>query len=86
MQGLISGAISHSRMVLTILFVALIAGASTYINLPKEADPDVPIPIIGISVPLEGASPEDVERLIIRPLEKEVRSIEGLLEYDGDSC
>ncbi len=83
MQGLISGAISHSRMVLTILFVALIAGASTYINLPKEADPDVPIPIIGISVPLEGASPEDVERLIIRPLEKEVRSIEGLLEYDG---
>lgn len=83
MHGLISGAISHSRMVLTILVVALFAGASAYINLPKEADPDVPIPIIAISVPLEGASPEDVERLIIRPLEKEVRSIEGLLEYDG---
>ena len=83
MQGLIHGAISHSRMVLTILLVALIAGTVTYINLPKEADPDVPIPIIGISVPLEGASPEDVERLIIRPLEKEIRSIEGLIEYDG---
>lgn len=83
MQGLINGAISHSRMVLAILVVALIAGTVTYINLPKEADPDVPIPIIGISVPLEGASPEDVERLIIRPLEKEIRSIEGLIEYDG---
>lgn len=83
MDGLIKGAISHSRMVLTILVVALIAGASTYVNLPKEADPDVPIPVIGISVPLEGASPEDVERLIVRPLEKEIRSVEGLIEYDG---
>ena len=55
MDALVKGATSNSRMVLTILVVALIAGATTYVNLSKEADPDVPIPIIGISVPLKGA-------------------------------
>ena len=36
------------------------------------------IPIIYISITYEGTSPEDGERLIIRPMEKQLRSIEGL--------
>ena len=62
MNSLIDGAISHSRMVLAILIAALIAGGFTYVNLPKEADPDIPIPFVGVTVPLEGVSPEDAEQ------------------------
>ncbi|MEL6473279.1 MAG: efflux RND transporter permease subunit [Pseudomonadota bacterium] len=83
MNGLIDGAINLSRMVLAILVVALIAGTATYRTLPKEADPDVPIPFVGVTVPLEGASPEDVERLIVRPIESEVQGIEGLKQIDS---
>lgn len=78
MNGLIDGAIGRARMVLAILIVALLAGGLTYINLPKEADPDVPIPVVGVTIPLEGISPEDAERLLIRPVESEIRSIEGV--------
>lgn len=83
MNALIDGAIDRARMVLAILIVALIAGTATYINLPKEADPDVPIPFVGVTIPLEGVSPEDAERLLVRPIETEIKSIEGVKQIDS---
>lgn len=83
MNGLIDGAIGRARMVLAILVVALIAGTMTYINLPKEADPDVPIPFVGVTIPLEGVSPEDAERLLVRPVESELQGIEGVKQIDS---
>lgn len=83
MHSLIDGAIGRARMVLAILVVALIAGTLTYINLPKEADPDVPIPFVGITIPLEGVSPEDAERLLVRPVESELQGIEGVKQIDS---
>ena len=78
MTGLIDWAIGRSRMILTILVCTLIAGTATYINLPKEADPDIQIPFVAITVPLAGVTPEDAERLLVRPIEQEIRSLEGL--------
>ncbi len=83
MKALIDGAIDRARMVLAILIVALIAGALTYMNLPKEADPDVPIPFVGVTIPLEGVSPEDAERLLVRPVETELQGIEGVKQIDS---
>ena len=83
MNGLIDGAIGRARMVLAILVCAIIAGTATYIGLPKEADPDIPIPFVGITVPLAGVTPEDAERLLVRPIEQEIQSLEGLKTYRG---
>lgn len=83
MNGLIDGAIGRARMVLAVLVVALIAGTMTYINLPKEADPDVPIPFVGVTIPLQGVSPEDAERLLIRPVETELQGIEGIKQISS---
>lgn len=83
MHALIDGAIGRARMVLAILIVALIAGGVTYNNLPKEADPDIPIPFVGVTIPLEGVSPEDAERLLVRPVETELKSIEGVKQIDS---
>jgi multidrug efflux pump len=82
-EALIDGAISRSRMVLVILIMALFAGAATYLSLPKEADPDIPIPFVGVTIPLQGISPEDAERLLVRPAETQLQSIEGLKELSG---
>lgn len=79
-MSLIQLAIDRSRTILLILTFILIAGASTYITIPKESAPDVKIPIININYRHEGISPEDGERLIIRPIEQKVRSIEGVKE------
>jgi multidrug efflux pump len=80
MRPVIDLAFLRSRTVLLLLAFILIAGTSAYITIPKEAEPDVAIPIIYVSMNHEGISPDDAERLLVRPMEKELQSIEGVKE------
>ncbi|WP_371194985.1 efflux RND transporter permease subunit [Glaciecola sp. SC05] len=80
MYKIIDAAFTRARSISLIFVMLIIAGASAYVSIPKEAEPDVAIPIIYVSVVYDGISPEDSERLLIRPLEKELQSIEGLRE------
>ena len=77
MNVLIDQAITHSRTVIAALVLILISGTIAYINVPKEADPDINIPIVYVQMKHDGISPEDAERLLIRPMEQELRGIEG---------
>ncbi len=63
-----------------ILALLILAGIVSYISVPKEAEPDIDIPQIYVNIIHEGISPEDAERLLLRPMETELRSIEGLKE------
>ncbi len=81
MSRLVEGIIANSRVVLAGLFLLLLAGWVTYKNLPKELWPDIQLPFIYVSMTLEGVSPDDAERLLARPMEQQVRSIEGLKEF-----
>jgi len=88
MNVLIDTALSHARTVLLTLALILISGTYAYVTIPKEADPDINIPIIYVSMNHDGISPEDAERLLIRPMEQELRTIEGVKEmrataYEG---
>ena len=80
MNRLIDAALDRSRMVLLGLALILVAGTFSYITISKEAFPDVAIAIIYVSIPHEGISPADAERLLVRPMEKELRGIEGIKE------
>lgn len=88
MSGTISTILEHSRTVLSTLLLILVAGAVTYATIPKESEPDIDIPVIYVSMSHDGISPEDAERLLVRPMEQELRSLEGLKEmkataYEG---
>ncbi|AFX99251.1 cation/multidrug efflux pump [Candidatus Endolissoclinum faulkneri L2] len=83
MNALISYALSHNRSTLSVLLLILIAGTASYIEIPKESDPDINIPIIYVSIKLEGILPEDSERLLLRPLEQELRSIDSIDEMQS---
>ncbi|MBB3064657.1 efflux RND transporter permease subunit [Limibacillus halophilus] len=80
MKALIAACLSHKRSVISTLVLLLIAGAYAYAVIPKEDSPDVNIPILYVNVSHDGISPEDAERLLIKPLETEMRGIEGVKE------
>ena len=82
---LIDAAVDRSRTVIGILLLLLVAGTVAYITIPKESDPDVNIPIIYVSLSHEGISPQDAERLLVRPMEIELRGIEGIKEIRSTS-
>ena len=82
---LIESAMSRSRTVILSLLVVLIGGLVAYNTIPKEAEPDIEIPIIYVSISHDGISPEDSERLLVRPMEQELRSIEGIKEMTANA-
>ena len=87
-MSLIQSAFGYSRTVILILIFILLSGSIAYKDIPKESEPDIDIPIIYVTLHLDGISPEDAERLLIRPVEQELKSIEGVKElrstaYEG---
>ena len=85
----ISSAISHiidrTLSILFLLAALIFAGVVSYSAIPIESDPDISVPVIIVQVINEGISPEDAERLLARPLELELRRIEGIEELNSYS-
>jgi multidrug efflux pump len=81
----IAWAVHYRRTVLTTLVLLFIAGLTAWNTIPREADPDVTIPMVYVGVHMEGISPQDSERLIIRPLETELRGLEGIKEMRANA-
>ncbi len=80
MNTLIDAAFSRPKVVILMLLSILVAGFYAYVTIPKESTPDVPIPFVYVSMVHEGISPEDAERLLVLPMERELQSLEGLNE------
>ncbi|SFQ95441.1 efflux RND transporter permease subunit [Poseidonocella sedimentorum] len=78
MNGLIDAAFSRARVVVMALVMMLIVGALSYLAIPKEANPEIPLPMVYVSTGLDGISPSDAERLLIEPMEAEFGAIEDL--------
>jgi multidrug efflux pump len=73
-------AISHARLTIATLVFLLLAGLVAYVTIPKEAEPDVKIPIIYVQLSQRGISPEDSERLLLRPVETQLKSVGNVKE------
>ena len=78
MNALIEVLVDRPRPMLLVLAMLIVAGVASYITIPKEAEPDIVIPQMYVNIIHEGISPEDAERLLIRPMETELRTLEGL--------
>ncbi|HTT97224.1 MAG TPA: efflux RND transporter permease subunit [Rhizomicrobium sp.] len=78
MTRIVDWAVNNTRVVIALILVVLVAGVYAFINIPKEAQPDIPIPYLIVQVTYPGISPEDSERLLVKPLETSLRSVEGL--------
>ena len=78
MTGLVDWAIARARMVLAFIMLSLAVGTFAYAVLPKEGEPDIEIPALIISMPFQGISAEDSEKLLIKPMETELSDLDGL--------
>ena len=83
MINIIDYIMAARKTVVFVMVMLLTIGTFTYITIPKDAEPDIDVPFIYVMVPHEGISPEDSERLLVKPLEVEMKSLEGLEEMSG---
>jgi len=88
MSKLIDYAIDHARLTIALMLFLLVAGFISYRTIPKEAEPDVKVPIIYVQLTQRGISPEDSERLLLKPVETQLKSVGNVKEmrstaYEG---
>ena len=74
---LVGAAVDRSRTTLLLMLMVLIAGTVARTLVPIESSPQIDVPVFMVVVPHEGISPEDAERLLAKPLETELRTVEG---------
>ncbi|MFQ5889315.1 MAG: efflux RND transporter permease subunit [Gemmatimonadota bacterium] len=78
MFWLTSFAVDHPTSVLVLMVLIIIAGLISYLQVPKEAAPDITVPYIAVNTIYEGVAPEDIESLVTRPLEEELNKISDI--------
>ncbi|MCR9139125.1 MAG: efflux RND transporter permease subunit [Alphaproteobacteria bacterium] len=80
MTSALQAIISRPKTVLTLMVFMIAAGIMSYIGVPKEAQPDIDVPVYYVSIGQQGISPSDSERLLVRPMETSLRGLDGLKE------
>ncbi len=78
-------AVHRGLTVFTLMAMVLILGVGSYIGLPRESSPDVKIPYVMVIAPYLGASPADIENLVTRKLEQQLKGIADLEEMVSTS-
>ncbi len=80
---LVDAAVNRTRTTFLLLFAVVLAGSVARCAIPVEAEPRVDVPFFGITIMHEGISPEDGARLLVKPMEIELRTVEGVEEVNA---
>ena len=79
MNSFIDWAMAKRKTIVLLFLFIVFAGTSSYINMPKEAAPDVQIPFVFVSTGMDGISPKDARDLLSKPIEQKVKGIDCLI-------
>lgn len=77
--------LENRTSVLILVGIIFLTGITSYMSLPREAAPDIQIPLVIVSTPYFGVSPEDIESLITQPIEKELNAISEVKTISSSS-
>ena len=72
--------VNHRATVMLVVLCIAVFGAFAYVQLPREAAPEVDVPYIMVVTPYIGVAPKDIESLVTIPLETELGGVKDLLQ------
>ena len=79
------GAIRKHPMIFAFMVVITVMGSRPTSALPRESAPDVKIPFVNVIAPYPGTAPADMENLVTRKLERELKGLPDLEEMTSSS-
>jgi multidrug efflux pump len=77
--------IDRAVTIFTLMVMVVLIGSTAYVRLPRESTPDIKIPIVVVMAPYFGTSPADMENLVTRKLEQQLKGIADLEEMTSTS-
>ncbi len=79
-MSVLKGAVKRSRATICVMLLIVIAGVASRASMTIEASPNPSVPVVLVILAQDGISPEDGARLLVRPMERELRSLDALKE------
>jgi len=76
--GKLAQAFIHSKITMMIVIAITLAGVLAYIVTPREYNPQIVVPAANIIVPKGGATPQEVENMVVKPLESIMNALPGV--------
>ncbi|MBL0912535.1 MAG: efflux RND transporter permease subunit [Bacteroidia bacterium] len=83
--GLSSFSVDNKTTVYVLLFIIGVMGMISYMNMPRESFPEIKQPTIYIGTPYPGNSPAEMEDLVTRPIEKEIKTLKNVKKFTSTS-
>lgn len=83
--GLSNLSLRNKTSVFILGFILTLAGLYSYLTMPKESFPEIVIPTIYVGTPYPGNSPIDMENLVTRPIEKQIKGLNGIKKVSSTS-
>ncbi len=80
-----SWAIDNKTSIYVMIILITILGLKSYVSIPKEQFPEIIVPTVLVTTIYPGTSPVDIENLITRPIEKQLKSISGVKTVSSNS-
>ena len=77
-------AVKNYQFTLVIFLMTVVLGLTTFLNMPRSEDPVIDAPQFPIIVIYPGASPEDLEELVVDPLEKTIYALENIKRIETE--
>lgn len=77
--------VDHATTVVVGVLAILILGFSAYTSLPREAAPDITIPVVIVTTVYPGVSPEDIETLVTVPMERKLKEVKDVDKMSSTS-
>ena len=79
-------AVDNRVAVYILMLIIVLFGAQAYLGMPREAAPDITIPIVIVAVPYIGVGPADMEGLVTQPIERELKSLKDVKKITSQSA
>lgn len=83
--GLSSLSVDNQTSVVILVLIITALGVLAYKTMPKESFPEIVIPTVYVGTAYPGNSPVDMENLITRPIEKELKGINNIKDIKSTS-
>jgi multidrug efflux pump len=80
-----SWSIDNRTSIFIMTIILTLVGIGSYMSLPKEKFPDIVIPTIMVNTIYPGSAPKDIENLVTKPIEKQIKSITGVKKLTSNS-
>lgn len=76
-------AIDNYAFVLILVLMAISIGVLSFLNMPRYEDPSLKFPIFNVVAVYPGANPQDMEELVVNPLEEQLNEMEDLVDLES---